>query len=268
MRLDVILRLAQDRFLVPSLRGDLSRQVCVVVDVLRASSTIVTMLEQGVEGVLVAATIAEARRLARELPGYLLCGEEGGLPPAGFDYGNSPREFSTLDLRGRRAILCTTNGTRALMAAAAAPLVLVGCLLNASAVAQAAATTAATGGLDITIVCAGDEGGTAFAAEDALGAGAILDALVSPPPEADQPPADGRREAARLELTDEARAALESFRAQRGREEAALGETPHGRELVALGLADDVSFCAGRDVSAIVPRLERVQGRLRLVALA
>ena len=258
MRLDVVLRQAQDRLLVPSLRGDLSRQVCVVVDVLRASSTIVTMLEQGVEEVLLATTISEARRLARELPGYLLCGEEGGLPPAGFDYGNSPREFSTLDLKSRRAILCTSNGTRALLAAAAAPLVLVGCLLNAAAVAGAAATAAATGGLDITIVCAGDEGGTAFAAEDALGAGAILDALVTA----------GGRGPASLELTEEARSALESFRAQRGREEAALGERPHGRELAALGLADDVSFCARIDACTRVPRLERAQACLRLVTLA
>ena len=97
MRLDVVP--------VPALLIDLSGQVCIVVDVLRASSTIVTMLERGAQEVLLAPTIEEARSLHQELPRYLLCGEEGGLPPSGFDYGNSPSEFSALDLKGQRAIL-------------------------------------------------------------------------------------------------------------------------------------------------------------------
>jgi len=233
--------------LVPAVLADLSGQVCIVVDVLRASSTIVAMLERGAQEVLLAPTIEEARSLHRELPRYLLCGEEGGLPPSGFDYGNSPSEFSALDLRGQRAILCTSNGTRAILAAAGAPLVLVGCLLNATAVASAACREAAARGLGIAIVCAGEEGGSAFAAEDALGAGAIVDAIVDP----------SRRSPAALQLTDETGAALEYYRAQRGREEAALQETAHGRDLLALGLGEDLAFCAQRDWFAAVPRLQR-----------
>jgi 2-phosphosulfolactate phosphatase len=236
-----------DVALVPALLADLSRRVCIVVDVLRASSTIVTMLERGVQEVLLAPTIAEARRLHQELPGYLLCGEEGGLPPPGFDYGNSPSEFGALDLNGQRAILCTSNGTRAILAAAEAPLVLVGCLLNATAVASAARRAAAEQGLGIAVVCAGEEGGSAFAAEDALGAGAIVDAMVD---------ADRRRPTA-LQLTDETWTALEYYRAQRGREETALQETAHGRDLLALGLGQDLAFCARRDGFAAVPRLQR-----------
>ena len=232
---------------VPALLADFSGQVCIVVDVLRASSTIVTMLERGAQEVLLAPTIEEARSLHRELPGYLLCGEEGGLPPPGFDYGNSPSEFSALDLKGQRAILCTSNGTRAILAAAGAPLVLVGCLLNATAVASAACREAAARGLDIAVVCAGEEGGSAFAAEDALGAGAIVDAIVDP----------GRRWPTALQLTDEARAALEHYRAQRGREETALRETSHGRDLLALGFGRDLAFCARRDKFSAVPRLQR-----------
>lgn len=235
--------------LVPALLADLSGQVCIVVDVLRASSTIVTILERGAQEVLLAPTIAEARRLHRELPGYLLCGEEGGLPPPGFDYGNSPSEFSALDLKGQRFILCTSNGTRAIAAAAGAPLVLVGCLVNATAVASAARREAAARGLAIAVVCAGEEGGSTFAAEDALGAGAIVDAIVDP----------GRRSPTALELTDETRAALEQYHAQRGREEAALRETAHGRDLLALGLEQDLAFCAQRDRFTLVPRLERDQ---------
>ena len=239
MRLDVVP--------VPGLLIDLSGQVCIVVDVLRASSTIVTMLERGAQEVLLAPTIEEARSLHRELPRYLLCGEEGGLSPSGFDYGNSPYEFSALDLKGQRAILCTSNGTRAILAAADAPLVLVGCLLNATAVASAACREAAARGLGIAVVCAGEEGGSAFAAEDALGAGAIVDAIVD----------SGRRWPTASETTDEARAALEYYRAQRGREETALQETAHGRDLLALGLGQDVAFCARRNRLAAVPCLRR-----------
>jgi len=236
-----------DVALVPALLADLSRRVCIVVDVLRASSTIVTMLERGVQEVLLAPTIGEARRLRQELPSYLLCGEEGGLPPPGFDYGNSPSEFGALDLKDQRAILCTSNGTRAILAAAEAPLVLVGCLLNATAVASTAWGEATKRGLGIAVVCAGEEGGSAFAAEDALGAGAIVDAMVGP----------GRRWPTALEPTDEARAALEDYRAQRGQQETTLRETAHGRDLLALGLGQDLAFCARRDRFAAVPRLQR-----------
>jgi 2-phosphosulfolactate phosphatase len=239
VRLDVVL--------VPTLMADFSGRVCIVVDVLRASSTIVTMLERGAEEVLLAPNIEEARGLHQELPHHLLCGEEGGLPPPGFDYGNSPSEFSALDLKGQRIILCTSNGTKAILAAADAPVILVGCLLNATAVASAAWKETTARGLDIAIICAGEEGGSAFAEEDALGAGAIVAAIIDP----------SRRWPTALQLTEETEAALEHYRAQRGREETALQETAHGRDLLALGFGQDLALCARQDRSTTVPRLER-----------
>lgn len=233
---------------LPSLLREPGRYVCVVVDVLRASSSLVVLLERGVEEVLLAASIGEARRLARERPQYLLCGERGGLPPRGFHYGNSPAEFAGLELAGRRAILCTSNGTRALARAAAAPLVLVGALLNATAVGRAATEAAPplAGGLGVAIVCSGDEGGTAFSLEDALGAGAIVDAIVGL-----------GREAPRLELSDGALAALTIYRAHQGQEQTALRASSHARDLEVLGLGEDLSFCAQRDRFALVPYLQR-----------
>jgi 2-phosphosulfolactate phosphatase len=151
---------------LPSLLREPERYVCVVVDVLRASSSLVVLFERGVEEVLPAAGIPEARRLARQRPHYILCGERGGLPPRGFQYGNSPAEFAQLDMAGRGVILCTTNGTKALARVKAAPLVLVGALLNASAAATAAVEAAAEQRLDVAIVCSGEEGGTAVALED------------------------------------------------------------------------------------------------------
>jgi 2-phosphosulfolactate phosphatase len=207
---------------------------------------VVVLLERGVEEVLLAGSIGEARRLARERPQYLLCGERGGLPPRGFQFGNSPVEFAGLDLGGRRAILCTSNGTRALARAAAAPLVLVGALLNATAVARAAAEAAGERGLGVAVVCSGDEGGIAFSLEDALGAGAIVDAVVGL-----------GRATPRLELSDAALAALGLYRAHQGQEQAALRASSHARDLEALGLGEDLSFCARRDAFAVVPYLLR-----------
>jgi 2-phosphosulfolactate phosphatase len=231
---------------LPSLFREPGRYVCVVVDVLRASSSLVALLERGVEEVLLAGSIGKARRLAREQPQYLLCGERGGLPPRGFQYGNSPVEFAGLDLGGRRAILCTSNGTKALAGVAGAPLVLVGALLNATAVARAAAEAAAERGLGVAIVCCGDEGGAVFSLEDALGAGAIVDAVVGL-----------GRETPRLELSDGALAALTIYRAHRGQEQSALRSSSHARDLEALGLGEDLSFCARRDAFAVVPYLLR-----------
>jgi 2-phosphosulfolactate phosphatase len=230
----------------PSLLREPGRYVCVVVDVLRASSSLVVLIERGVVEVLLASSIGEARRLARDRPHYLLCGERGGLPPRGFQHGNSPVEFAGLELDGQRAILCTSNGTRALARAAAAPLVLVGALLNASAVARAAAEAAAARGLGIAIVCSGDEGGTAFSLEDSLGAGAIVDAILGL-----------GRETPRPELSDAALAALTIYRAHQRQEQAALLASSHARDLEALGLGADLSFCARRDAFASVPHLQR-----------
>jgi 2-phosphosulfolactate phosphatase len=239
---------------LPSLFREAGRYVCVVVDVLRASSSLVVLVDRGVEEVLLASSIGEARRLARERPQYLLCGERGGLPPRGFHYGNSPVEFAGLELDGRRAILCTSNGTRALARAAAAPLVLVGALLNATATGRAAAEAAAAQGLDVALVCSGDEGGTAFSLEDALGAGAVVDAVLGLGREAPPRQAPVR---ARLELSDAALAALTLYRAHQGQEQAALRASSHARDLEALALGEDLSFCARRDAFAAVPYLQR-----------
>jgi 2-phosphosulfolactate phosphatase len=239
---------------LPSLFRKPDRYVGVVVDVLRASSSLVVLVDRGVEEVLLASTIGEARSLARARPEHLLCGERGGLPPRGFQYGNSPAEFARLELDGRRAILCTSNGTRALTRAAAAPLVLAGALLNATAVGRAAAEAADARALGVAVVCSGDEGGTAFSLEDALGAGAIVDAILGL-----------GRGAPRLELSDAALAALTLYRAHQGQEQAALRASRHARDLEALGLGEDLSFCARRDAFAAVPCLQRDDdGRLVL----
>ena len=123
---------------------------------------------------------------------------------------------------------------------------LVGALLNATAAGRAAVEAAAERALGVAVVCSGDEGGTTFSLEDALGAGAVVDAIVGL-----------GREAPRLELSDAALAALTLYRAHQGQEQAALRASSHARDLEALGLGEDLSFCARRDAFAALPCLRR-----------
>lgn len=217
--------------------------VAVAIDVLRASSTATVALARGAREIVPAASVPQARRLRRRLPGYLLMGERGGLPPPGFDLGNSPLEALRAPIAGRGIVLTTSNGTRLLHRLAPAPAVMVGCLLNRSAVARQAVALAGPLGLPIVLACAGEGAGKRLALEDIIGAGAIAEAALAVEPS--------------LSLDEWARLALLAYRAARGDLAAALAATAHGRDLTALGLGDDVAYCARLDEWDTVPLLGR-----------
>ena len=226
-----------------------------MIDALRASSTIATVFGRGVGTVAVAGTIEDARLLHRDMPGSLLCGEAGGLPPEGFDHGNSPVEFERLDLAGRSLVLATSNGTRALAALDTARAIFVGSLLNLSACARAALATA-PGAEAITVVCAGTDLGTSFSLEDTVVAGAFVERILADAAE--------RRD---LSLTDRATTALRLWQSYSGDPRAAFDEAEHGRLLVQIGLREDLDACAAVDRYAVAPRLKvTVDGRLLLTA--
>jgi 2-phosphosulfolactate phosphatase len=232
-----------DVSLLPGQDLDAAGSLFVVVDVLRASSSIVTLMERGVSRVVVAAGIEEARELSQRLPDHLLCGERGGLPPQGFHYGNSPVEFTHTNLEGKGAILATSNGTRLLAALAEAPIVVVGSLLNRTACARAVLASAREQGLDISVACSAAYGGSTFVLEDALGAAAILDAAIA--------------EDATLEVSDAARFARDAFLTASSDLSDAVASSYHARELTEAGFAEDVAYCSRMDVSQIVPLLLR-----------
>lgn len=244
MRIDVTFTPA----LLPRAEGD----VCIVIDALRATSTLATMFASGLRAVLVVGSLAEARREAAKRRGWLLCGEKRSLPPRGFDYGNSPIEFSRLDLRGQSAVFTTTNGTRALMRAAGCHAVFAGSMLNLSAVARAAEREVARNRAGLLIQCAGDFGGRAFDLEDAFCAGAIVDLLA--------------RERQTVEVNDEAQAALRLYQSYDGSAIDAFRQGHHGIGLTRVGLGEDVDFCAQRDVYRVVPKLARTRAGLLLRA--
>jgi 2-phosphosulfolactate phosphatase len=238
-----------DVALTPSLLAPSRRQVCVVIDVLRATSALATMFAHGLREAIVAESIVDARRLAKVYPGSLLCGEERGLPPTGFDYGNSPAEFARMDLRGQRALIVTTNGTAALVAAASARVTLIGSLLNANASVAVAMREARTPSLNIVLVCSGEGAGSRPSLEDAFCAGAMVERAV-------------RTRGAAVELSAGARIALHLYRSYRGSPRYALRESPHAAYLRTIGLGRDVPFCARRDAFAVVPRARRSRGGL------
>jgi 2-phosphosulfolactate phosphatase len=231
--------------------------VCLLIDVLRASSSAVTLFARGAEEVVVARTTTAARRIATREPGrYLLCGEVFGLAPRGFDYGNSAAEFADLDMRGRRIILSTTNGTKALDRLAASPVVLAGALLNASAAVAALLDEARSREADAVLVCAGLDGGTSFSLEDAFTAGALVENAIE----------QARRGPGDMSLSDAAMAACRLYQSYQGDALACFHEAEHGRSLAGIGLGRDLEFCAQADRYDVVPRLRRdSSGRLSLI---
>jgi len=139
----------------------------VVIDALRASTSIQVILEGGGRRVYPVASVEEARAQKRRMSSALLCGERHGYPPEGFDMGNSPAEFARTDLRGRDVILTTTNGTLAISHASEAKYLFSACILNSTAVAT---TILDCREIERAVfVCAGTDG--AFSIEDFYVAG-------------------------------------------------------------------------------------------------
>jgi len=230
--------------------------VAVIIDVLRASTTIVTAIAAGASFVVPVAAVDEARRHRERLPpGTLLGGERGGRRITGFDLGNSPAEYAAVTVAGRGIVITTTNGTAALARCAAAGERLIGCLVNRKAVAAAAAELAAAGDGQVHLVCAGTDG--EVTGEDLLGAGGILAAAAELLP----PGEDLRHDAT-------AGAALAGFRTHAAAADPAASlieaftAAPGGANLVSLGMAADLPLAAAVDRFGIVPRLCPATGRL------
>jgi 2-phosphosulfolactate phosphatase len=211
----------------------------VVIDVLRATSSIVTALDNGAAGIVPVREADEAiavmRRLGRDRA--LLCGERESRLIAGFDLDNSPASYARERVEGKTLVLTTTNGTRALVEAARGNgTVYCAALLNRAAIVE---RLAAAGGA-ARLSCAGSRGAPSF--EDLLCAGAIVDALVRLD-----------KQLAQLALTDAARAAATIYSANAKRLTTAIASGTHARTLIAAGFAADIAACARLDVSRCVP---------------
>jgi 2-phosphosulfolactate phosphatase len=150
--------------------------IAVVVDVLRATTSIHCALTAGANTVHPVESVAQARMMKADLPDALLCGERNGMPPSGFDLGNSPADFAVARLEGKDIILTTTNGTLAVSHASPAQEVVAATMLNVISVADHILRHSEKC-YDVSIICAGTDG--RFSIEDFYCAGAIVSALAT-----------------------------------------------------------------------------------------
>jgi 2-phosphosulfolactate phosphatase len=253
---------------------ELAASVVVLVDVLRASTTITTALAAGANEVIPCGEVDQARRLlaqsavrskqvvavgagSRATSGRfatpLLGGERGGLPIDGFDLGNSPSEYTTQTVSDRTILFTTTNGTQALAICGPAQQVLIGSFVNFSAVAEQL-----SGELPIHLLCAGTRG--RITREDVLFAGALVERLAGPIVEQDG-------------LNDEARIARDVWanalgdlrppgRRANQRIAEVLRQCQGGRNLINVGLERDIDFVAEVDRYDFVPAYDAKSGRI------
>lgn len=224
---------------------DLSGVVCCVFDVLRATSSIVTALANGARSVIPVMDIPEALALKAQYPDALLAGERGGLrigaDLAGgveFDCGNSPREFIPNRVAGLHLVMTTTNGTRALRAAAKASKVFVGSFLNLTTTTRAIVSTGAP-----HVVLVGSGTHHELALEDLLACGAMVELLTRLDPS--------------FELCDAATVARDFHRQNADDLAGAFAKGRNGRRLLSLPeLAPDLALCARLDAHPLLAVLD------------
>jgi 2-phosphosulfolactate phosphatase len=227
-------------------RENLSAATCVVFDILRATSTMAAALDQGARAIVPVASIPEALAIRAQRPDVLLAGEREGVRilaeltgGIAFDLGNSPREFRRGIVAGKTIVMTTTNGTRALRAAAHAQTVLVASFLNLQATADWLIRRMPP---QLILVCAGTREEPAY--EDVLCAGALCDLLWT--------------EWCAHDASDSALIARKLFQLERHDLLAAMSESRNCRRLLSIPeLKDDVSYCLQRDSLSTVIEMDK-----------
>ena len=237
MKIETLLTPAE----LPALAGrDLRATVCVVFDILRATSTFVTALQNGAQAIIPVREIADAVARRQQHPDLLLAGERDGVKSCAvqsggvdFDFGNSPREFRAEKVRGKIIVSTTTNGTRALRAGAGAKAILACSFLNLAATAKFLNQSPPE---EILLVCAGTGEGAAL--EDVLAAGALAGLVGG-------------------EFSDATELASRAFLAAKSDLAAVVAGTQNARHLLAIPeLRADVAFCSQRDVFKVVAGMQ------------
>jgi 2-phosphosulfolactate phosphatase len=214
----------------------LKGKVVVVVDILRATSTMVTALVHGIDSIIPVRSLQEC--LSYREQGCLVAAERDGRMAEEFDLGNSPFSYMAPELKGRKVALTTTNGTQAIALSHEADAIVAGAFLNLSAVARFLLAR----DQDAVIVCAGWKG--QFNLEDTLFAGALCQELQ-----------------AEFELvSDAARAARQLYHCNQNDLLGAVSGSSHVQRLRNLNIIEDVAFCLTIDKYALVPLLK--DGRL------
>ena len=228
-----------DLYFTPSQTDELALRdkSVVVIDVLRASTTIIAALGNGAREVIPVATVESAVKISGSLGGdqTLLGGERNGKMVEGFNLGNSPAEYTGERVKGKVVIFSTTNGSQAMEKARHARDLLICAFVNVSAVAESLRQNP----LDFIIICGGNNGG--FSLEDSVCAGMLITRVV----------ADDQQV-----LSDGAIAGRSLYRTHGRNILKMMRSSEHGRYLEEIGFADDLKLCAGIDTIPILPQLE------------
>ncbi len=210
--------------------ADLAGKQTVVIDTFRATTTMTTALQNGASRMVTVMHVQDAFDLQKADPTRLLGGERNTQKIAGFDFGNSPLEYTRDAVQGREVIMSTTNGTKAVAAAAQSENIVLGCFHNLSAVANYLAKQ----GKDIVLLCAGTVGKLSM--EDFLTAGAIVDALPD-----------------NCALCDASIAARDMYRLHKNNLNGVLQHTKHYNTMLQNGLQHDIDFCMQVNTGTVVP---------------
>jgi 2-phosphosulfolactate phosphatase len=222
---------------------DISNSLVVIIDVLRASSTIVTALAENAVRVIPVFSPAEARKRAATLclENVLLCGERGGQKLSDFDLGNSPREYISSQVKDKVVLLSTTNGVRAINMTNKAKQIIIGCFLNILAVVQYCQYSSN----NVLLVCAGDRGNISL--EDTVCAGMIKYLIGGN---------DCNQSSNYLSSNDDAQIALLLYQQFKDNLREMLQTSIWGQQLIAMGFKRDLIFCAQTNVYNVIPVLK------------
>ncbi|MDR3543553.1 MAG: 2-phosphosulfolactate phosphatase [Desulfosporosinus sp.] len=217
----------------------LEDKLVIVIDVLRATSTMVTALANGCQAIIPVLTPEEALERRLTLPGSLVGGECQALPMEGFDFGNSPFDYVPEKVGGKRVIMTTTNGTRAIRDAIAAPMIWMASFLNMQSIISA---IIGLFGDDcrfqgIVVFCAGTE--ERFDLPDTLCAGMLIEAL-----------------GPNVILNDLGEAARMLFRSSENQLVDKIRNSVHGKKLISLGFEQDLVYCSTPNILPIIPVFE------------
>jgi len=221
--------------------NNLSDTVCIVLDIFRATTCIVTAFSNGCKTIIPVLSLEEAHQLPEQTGPILLAGERQSIKMDGCDMGNSPFEFSRTKIGAQTVIMTTSNGTAAVKATEKAYCTLIGSFINAGAVCQEARRHEK----NIVIVCAGTD--RTFSLEDALCAGLLVQTLA---------------ETGEMSLTDSAAGALLMYKEAKFKILETAGNSRNGRRLRDLNRLDEVAYCLQTNIVTSVPRY--IKGKIIL----
>lgn len=222
----------------------ISGKTVVVIDVLRATSVMVTALKNGAKEILPVLTIVEARSLAKQTNNFLLCGERDAQKIEGFHLGNSPLEYTKEIVNRKSIILTTTNGTRALNACKKANRILIGSFLNVNAVVSEVIKID-----ELVLVCSGTKG--KYSMDDGMCAAVIINELSE------------KRE---LQLSDFDQTLLSAYQSEKSNIHALLKNCTHLQFLIKHGFENDVAYCLQKNTLPIVPEFHPDKGNVKITS--